>query len=116
MASETGKLFPFNNVGLFSDHFLSKRLPAESPLWSRLLEKGKVLFERCLAKNDFLCVSSFVDHCLKQMPEQADVVHDLLAFLAQRMIELNKKKRAEIRSFLEWLEATVGAKVGKSQE
>jgi hypothetical protein len=77
----------------------------------QLLEKGKVLFERCLAKNDFLCVTSFVDHCLKQMPEQADVVHDLLAFLAQRMIELNKKKRAEIRSFLEWLEATVGAKV-----
>jgi hypothetical protein len=33
MASETGKLFPFNNVGLFSDHFLSKRLSTESPLW-----------------------------------------------------------------------------------
>ena len=31
MAGETGKLFPFNNVGLFSDHFLTKRLPAESP-------------------------------------------------------------------------------------
>ena len=34
MASETGKLFSFHNVGLFSDHFLSKRLPAESPLWT----------------------------------------------------------------------------------
>ena len=33
MPGETGKLFPFNNVGLFSDHFLNKRLPAEPSLW-----------------------------------------------------------------------------------
>jgi type I restriction-modification system DNA methylase subunit len=46
MASETGKLFPFNNVGLFSDHFLSKRLPAESPLWS----SEKLAAENCRAK------------------------------------------------------------------
>jgi hypothetical protein len=30
MPGETGKLFPFNNVGLFSDHFLNKKLPART--------------------------------------------------------------------------------------
>ena len=36
--------------------------------------------------------------------EQADVVHDLLAFLAARMIELNKQRQKEMKAFLQWLE------------
>jgi hypothetical protein len=39
------------------------------------------------------------------------VVHDLLAFLAERMLEMNKQKQQEIRGFLGWLEGYVGAKV-----
>jgi Eco57I restriction-modification methylase len=35
--------------------------------------------------------------------EQTDVVHDLLAHLAQRMIDLNKQKQAEVKRFLGWL-------------
>lgn len=35
---------------------------------------------------------------------QTDVVHDVLAHLAQRMIDLNKDKQAEIKRFLGWLE------------
>lgn len=85
-------------------------LPSETQR-RRLLEKGKNLYERCLAKEDFLCVTGFVDHCLKQKPEQADEVHDLLAFLAEQMIEMNKEKQAEIKGFLEWLEVTIGAKM-----
>jgi hypothetical protein len=50
MASETGKFFPFNNVGLFSDHFLSKRLPAESPLWSSEKAAAQNCFEKILAQ------------------------------------------------------------------
>jgi hypothetical protein len=75
-----------------------------------LFEKSKNLYERCLAKNDFLCVTGFVDHCLKHKQEQADVVHDLLAFLAQRMMEMNKNKQTETKGFLDWLEITIGAK------
>jgi len=41
--------------------------------------------------------------------ERSDVVHDLLAFLAER--EMNKEKQQEIRSFLGWLEGYLGAKV-----
>ncbi len=77
----------------------------------RFLDKAKTLYNRCLAKEDFLCVTGFVDHCLKQKAEQADVVHDLLAFLAERMMEMNKEKQVETRGFLEWLEANIGAKV-----
>ena len=43
--------------------------------------------------------------------ERSDVVHDLLAFLAERMLEMNKDKQQEIRGFLGWLEGYLGAKV-----
>lgn len=36
--------------------------------------------------------------------DQTDVVHDVLAHLAQVMIERNKEKQAEIKRFLGWLE------------
>ncbi|MGV8174381.1 MAG: hypothetical protein ACP5OU_01620 [Methanothrix sp.] len=36
--------------------------------------------------------------------ERSDVVHDLLAFLAKRMLEMNKEMQLEIRGFLGWLE------------
>jgi len=35
---------------------------------------------------------------------QTDVVHDVLAYLAQQMIDLNKQKQAEVKRFLGWLE------------
>jgi hypothetical protein len=43
--------------------------------------------------------------------ERSDVVHDLLTFLAERMLEMNKEKQKEIKGFLGWLEGFVGAKV-----
>ena len=33
------------------------------------------------------------------------MVHDILAFLAEQMIEMNKEKNTEIKRFLEWLES-----------
>jgi hypothetical protein len=33
-------------------------------------------------------------------PERADVVHDLLAFLAEQMTALNREKRAAVKQFL----------------
>ncbi len=41
---------------------------------------------------------------LSAQPEQSDVIHDLLAALAERMIDLNKQKQAEVKRFLAWLE------------
>ncbi|MCX6673355.1 MAG: hypothetical protein NTY37_06215 [Methanothrix sp.] len=39
------------------------------------------------------------------------MVHDLLAHLAERMLEMNKTKQQEIKGFLDWLEGYLGAKV-----
>ena len=36
--------------------------------------------------------------------EQSDVVHDILAFLGEQMIEMNKEKQKEIKGYLEWIE------------
>lgn len=43
--------------------------------------------------------------------EQADVVHDLLAHLAEQMIQMNRQKQEEMRGFLAWLERQLGAKL-----
>lgn len=43
--------------------------------------------------------------------EKSDVVHDLLAFLAEQMLEMNKQKQQEIKGFLGWLEGYLEAKV-----
>ncbi len=43
--------------------------------------------------------------------ERSDVVHDLLAHLAEKMLEMNKQKQKEIKDFLSWLESYLGAKV-----
>ncbi len=43
--------------------------------------------------------------------EKSDVVHDLLAFLAEKMIEMNREKQEEITGFLRWLEGEIGAEI-----
>lgn len=46
--------------------------------------------------------------------EESDVVHDILAYLAEKMIEYNKEKQREIKGFLEWLESQLKIKPDKS--
>jgi len=41
---------------------------------------------------------------------KSDVVHDILAYLAEQMIELNKKKEKEAKGFIEWLESQLKTK------
>jgi len=45
--------------------------------------------------------------------EQSDVAHDLLAFLAEQMIELNREKQETVKGFLEWLAAELEIKPDK---
>ncbi len=71
------------------------------------LEKARNLYEYCLSKGDQACVTGFVEHHLSKEPEESDVVHDLLAFLAEEMIRLNKEKRAATKEFLDWLVTTL---------
>ena len=81
----------------------------------RQLEKAKTLYDFCLAKGSTDCVIGFVKHHLAADPERSDVVHDLLAFLAEQMIEMNKTKGEEIRGFLRWLERAIGADINALQ-
>ncbi|MCK4458416.1 MAG: Eco57I restriction-modification methylase domain-containing protein [Methanosarcinales archaeon] len=61
------------------------------------------LVEECLPKD---AEGNFITD-----EEKSDVVHDLLAFLAERMIEMNKDKNGEIQGFLEWFEREIDAKI-----
>ena len=77
----------------------------------RQLEKAKTLYQFCLNKGSTDCVLGFVKHHLTADPERADLVHDLLAFLAEQMLEMNKTKGEEIRGFLHWLEREIGVEI-----
>ena len=78
---------------------------------NRQLEKGKTLYQFCLDKGSTECVLGFVQHHLDAEPERSDIVHDLLAFLAEQMVEMNKTKGQEIRGFLHWLELEIGVEI-----
>ena len=71
------------------------------------LEKAKNLYEYCLNKDDQVCVLGFVEHHLSKEPEESGVVHDLLAFLAEEMIRMNKEKRVVTKEFIDWLVTTL---------
>ncbi|RZB33415.1 MAG: hypothetical protein SRB1_01147, partial [Desulfobacteraceae bacterium Eth-SRB1] len=69
--------------------------------------------------NEFDKIIQLVEECLPKDTEgnfltdeeKSDVVHDLLAYLAERMIEMNKEKNKEMKGFLEWFEREIGAKI-----
>jgi hypothetical protein len=46
-----------------------------------------------------------LDQCLCADPEQSDVVHDLLAYLAEQMIAMHEEKQERIEAFWDDLEA-----------
>jgi hypothetical protein len=46
----------------------------------------------------------WLDARLTAKPGQTDVVHDLLAHLAQEMTGLHRQKQAEVKRFLAWME------------
>jgi hypothetical protein len=86
-----------------------------APERARLEEEIQQLY----SENKHAEILAQVDACLPKdaagnfvaEQEQSDVVHDLLAFLAEQMLKMNKQKQQEIKGFLCWLESFVGAKV-----
>ncbi len=82
-----------------------RRLPIRSIAFTtpqterkRLATEARELYERCLAGNDAGDALEFVEKQLRE--KRADVIHDLLAFLAERMMALNKDKQTAARQFL----------------
>jgi type I restriction-modification system DNA methylase subunit len=77
-----------------------------------LVDEAKALYTQYLdTPTEPAPLLDFVGERLGAEPEESDVVHDLLAHLAERMIDMNKEKNAEIKSFLSFLEGETGATV-----
>jgi Alw26I/Eco31I/Esp3I family type II restriction m6 adenine DNA methyltransferase len=98
--------YEIDGMPMIRFHFVTKESERE-----KLLEKGKSLYEESINKEDDKYVIEFVEYLLSAKPERSDGVHDLLAFLAEQMIEMNKEKQKEIKGFLTWLEGYLGTKI-----
>ena len=72
--------------------------------------EAKRLAAAAVTTGDFTAVLAFVAEQLAAQPERSDVIHDLLAGLAEQMIAMNKQKGDEMRGFLAWLERETGAR------
>ena len=83
-------------------------MPERARLRAELQEQyGENKFEEILAQIDFCLPKDAAGNFIHDQ-EKSDVVHDLLAFLAERMLEMNKQKQQEIKGFLGWLESFIG--------
>jgi hypothetical protein len=90
-----------------------RRITFTTPPAARTREtaKAKLLCERGPDPGARSAILAHVERVLGQRPEQADVVHDMLAFLAEQMIVLNRQQQDEVHGFLRWLERKIGAAV-----
>ncbi|WKZ20406.1 MAG: TaqI-like C-terminal specificity domain-containing protein [Candidatus Jettenia sp. CY-1] len=88
-----------------------KKLPICRISFTTLEEKDKETIE----KFKKFYVSSKYDNIITEvetyLPGKTHIVHDLLAYLARQMIEMNKKKNEEIKGFLKWLEREIGKEI-----
>jgi hypothetical protein len=81
----------------------------------QLIAHGRKRYQEYLQSHDWAGVLAFVDQRLPQKEngtpdtehEQSDVVHDLLASLAEEMTRLHKEKQSQIKTFLSWLEKEI---------
>jgi hypothetical protein len=85
---------------------------------ARLAEEARQLYAQFAAAGDPAPILAFVAAHLSPAPAssdqlpasgRSDVVHDLLAHLAEQMIATNKTKQAEVKGFLAWLGREIGA-------
>jgi Alw26I/Eco31I/Esp3I family type II restriction m6 adenine DNA methyltransferase len=75
------------------------------------LENLVNLYQSYQTNFDLVPILSQCQQHLNQQPEEADIIHDFLAYLAEQMIALNQQKQTEIKGFLEWLESLIGCPI-----
>ena len=101
--------------------FPIRRIAFTTPAETRaaLAAEAQRLAAAAVTTGDFTAVLAFVASQLAAQPERSDVIHDLLAGLAEQMIAMNQQKGDEMRGFLAWLERETGARIenltGRSQ-
>jgi len=76
-----------------------------------LVNEAKKMFESYLENIDSQPILAFTDTRLEADPEESDVVRDILAFLAEQMLEMNKTKNDEIKSLLNFVESEIGTSI-----
>jgi hypothetical protein len=80
----------------------------EATEWIETAEGGSVTSASFSAFSDSK-LGRWLDERLSADPEQSDVVHDLLAHLAEQMIALHKQKQERVAAFWDALEAVTDA-------
>ena len=71
------------------------------------------LYHKYQTNNNPEPILNQVNDRLNQQPEEADIIHDFLAYLAEQMLELNQQKQTEIKGFWQWLERFIGSPIDK---
>lgn len=96
------KVFPIRHISFTTPMNERKRLLKNAVELYRRGNTSKVLelANECLPRNK--------DGTFITGKEKSDVVHDILAYLANQMIEMNKQKLEETKGFLSWLEREIG--------
>jgi uncharacterized coiled-coil protein SlyX len=95
--------FPITDVDGYMLHQVPiRRIEFTTPEKKRaaLVDKAKQLYQRSVSDAKPDRVLAFVTEQLAAKPERTDVVHDLLAFLAERMMAMNQQKRTTAKQFL----------------
>jgi len=78
---------------------------------SLLTEEAKSLYSSFIQGFDSGPILQFIDNRLNVYPKQADVVRDLLAYLAEQMTTLNGSKNNEIQTLLQFIEEETGSHI-----
>jgi hypothetical protein len=95
--------FPITDVDGYMLHQLPIRrieFATQTKKRTSLVEKSKQFYQRALSDGKSESMLAFVAEQLAAKPQRADVVHDLLAFLAGQMMSLNGEQRAAAKQFL----------------
>jgi len=84
-----------------------------------LFEEAKKLYQKYLVTKDYNIISDFIEDRLPKDKkgdliienEESDIIYDILIYLAEQIIELNKQKNEVITEFIEWFEKELDTKI-----
>lgn len=112
MTQETGKVHP--QVHIKHTRLLPIRkidFITENSLKGKLIKDGIDLFNCINSTNEESHFLEFIESCLNHKPEQSDIIHDLLSFLAKQMFLMKTNMRTDMKSFLSWIESRLGTRI-----
>jgi hypothetical protein len=90
-------------------HRISFTTPANHR--SSYLKELMEMYSSFIQNDDPQPILSCIDIRIDAKPEESDVIHDFLAFLAEQVVNLNKVKNIEIKAFLSFIETEISASI-----